>query len=292
MRQTWVRATRALSYAVRRRLPDKAVRRTVLGAELVLPRSHRLPDYVAVHPTYGRNIVELAATLATADGRRLQVLDVGANIGDTALQVLAATDARVLCVEADPYWLPWLHRNVDPDPRVVVNAGLVSVDAQQAVPVRVGGTTRFVAAESAESADSAPPVTAEALRAAHPEFHDVRLIKSDTDGYDVELGPALAAAWQDTRPVLFLEYDHGLSRVAGRDPQSLWRRLEQLGYASVGVWDNHGRPLGRVPLDEMSERARLLDAKSADWDYWDVAVVHRDDEAGETALREVLPGAW
>ncbi len=284
-----MRILRRLGFAVRTLAPDREVRRVVQGTELRLPWSHRLPDYVAVHATYGRNIVDLATVLAARTEGPLQVLDIGANVGDTALQVLAHVDARVLCVEGDPYWLTWLERNVGADPRVVIEPSLVSVDdGAELSPVRQGGTTRFEATGAVGSAHVRTPAE---IRDRHPEFAGVRLVKCDTDGFDVPLVPAIARAW-GTTPVLFFEYDHRLTRLAGHDPATLWPALADLGYVEAGVWDNHGRPLGRVPLAEMAERSALQDRPHRAWDYWDVAVVHDSDEAGAGALSSVLPGAW
>jgi len=287
-RRLAARVRNRASWAVRGLRPDREVRRVVQGVELRLPWSHRLPDYARLEPSYGQNIVSLAAALAGAEPLRL--IDVGANVGDTALQVLAAVDGEVLCVEGDPHWLTWLHRNVDGEPRVTVHAGLLwSGDGRpDLAPVRQGGTTRFAAG----SADAAQVVTPSELRAAHPAFDRVRLVKSDTDGHDVRLVPALAEAYADAAPVLFFEYDHGLSRLAGNDPLEVWGRLATLGYAEVGVWDNHGGVIGRVPLARMAEVAALLDRPRPAWDYWDVAVVHEGDAAGLAALAVVLPILW
>lgn len=288
MRRLARRALNQVSWTVRGLRPDREVRRVVQGVELWLPWSHRLPDYARLEPAYGQNIVALAAALA--EGGPLRLIDVGANVGDTALQVLAAVDGHVLCVEGDPHWLAWLHRNVDRDPRITVHPGLLwSGDGQPDLsPVRRGGTTRFAAG----TADAAQVVTAAGLRAAHPDFDRVRLVKSDTDGHDVRLVPALAEAYADEPPVLFFEYDHGLSRLAGNDPLEVWARLAAMGYAEVGVWDNHGAPLGRVPLARMADVAARLDRARPAWDYWDVAVVHAGDASGSAALRGVLPATW
>lgn len=287
-RSVGARVRNRAAWAVRALRPDREVRRVVQGVELRLPWSHRLPDYARLEPAYGQNIVALAVALAGEEP--LRVIDVGANVGDTALQVLAAVDARVLCVEGDRHWLTWLHRNVDSEPRVTVRSGLLwsGEGRPDLAPVRRGGTTRF----EAGSADAALVITAADLRAAHPDFDRVRLIKSDTDGHDVRLVPALAEAYADAAPVLFFEYDHGLSRLAGNDPLEVWDRLAALGYADVGVWDNHGAPLGRVPLARMAQVAGAFDRSRPAWDYWDVAVVHAEDVAGLAALTGVLPSTW
>lgn len=276
-------------WAVRDRFPRRRVVREVQGVRMVLPWSHRLPDYARDDSPYGQNLVQLAAALARS-GEPLTMLDIGANVGDSTLQVLAAVDARVLCVEGDPFYLDFLHVNVDADPRVTVVEGLLSASgAQQAqTAVRTGGTTRFEAGQSADALDT---VTTAQLRREHPGFDRLRLVKSDTDGYDVVLVPAVAEVWRDQPPVLFFEYDHHLSRLAGNDPVAVWDRLAELGYAHVAVWDNGGTPLGRTSVDQITAHVAVLDGE---WTrnrvrYWDVAVAHQDDEAGSEALARLVP---
>ena len=284
------RVRRRIGWAIRDRWPDRPVKRTVQGVDMVLPWSHRLPDYARVEPEYGQNLPRLAAALATADGRPVVAMDIGANVGDSTLQILDVADGKVLCVEADGFYLDFLHRNVDGDDRIAIEASLLLDDEAEVAmaPVRQGGTTRFVPGESEKTA---PTVTVSQLRDRHPDFDALRLVKSDTDGYDVTLVPAVARTWADTKPVLFFEYDHELSRLAGNDPVQVWHDLDALGYDLVRVWDNGGRPIGVYPLSEMAERSALLDepVESRAYHFWDVAVSHRDDTAGAEALRAVQP---
>jgi FkbM family methyltransferase len=282
---------RRIGWAIRDRVPHRKVVREVQGVRMTLPWSHRLPDYARTSPEYGQNLVEIARLLATP-GRATTVLDVGANVGDSALQILAATDARVLCIEADSYYLDFLETNVGDDPRAVIEASLLTAGPEGVMsPVRAGGTTRF---EPGVSAATAPPLSIAELRTRHPEFDRLRLVKSDTDGYDVVLVPAIAATWADSTPVLFFEYDHGLSRVAGNDPLQVWPELSALGYETVAVWDNGGRPIGRRQVSSMAEVASILDrpAPGRAQHFWDVAVVHRDDPLGLAAVTALVPERW
>lgn len=288
------RVARRASWLVRDRFPDRTVTREVQGIEIVLPWAHRLPDYAKSSPEYGQNLPRLAAALAAADNGPVNVIDVGANVGDSALQILAATDGRVLCVEGDRFYLDFLHINVAKDPRISVEAALLQNDDDDAsvamAPIRVGGTTRF---EPGESSLTAPAVSMTELRRRHPDFDELRLIKSDTDGYDVELIPGLARTWADSTPVLFFEYDPTLSRLADNNPLKVWKELSALGYRHVGVWDNGGVPLGLHPIDEVPALAAILDAPTGRRTrvYWDVAAVHGDDARGLAALKAVLPGS-
>jgi hypothetical protein len=108
----------------------------------------------------------------------------------------------------------------------------------------------------------------------------------------VALVPMIAQEWHDSRPVLFFEYDHQLSRVAGNDPLAVWPRLQELGYRDVAVWDNGGAALGRTTVDEIAPKTSPLDGDGGRVrGYWDVAVVHADDEAGRTALDALIPAS-
>lgn len=286
------RVVRRVGWSVRGVWPDRAVRRRVQGVDLWLPWSHRLPDYARLAPSYGQNLVDLARLLAIGDAP-LTVVDVGANVGDSTLQILNAAEATVLCVEADGLFVEYLRRNVGDDPRVAIEASLLEAIDDRAVvqmaPVRVGGTTRF---EPGTSPATAPTISTAQLRLRHPAFDQLRLVKSDTDGYDVVLVPALARAWSDSKPVLFFEYDHVLSRIAGNHPQQVWDELAELGYSEVAVWDFSGRPLGRAAIEDVYLAATVLDGSPDDrsHNYWDVAVAHHDDAAALAVLRELVPG--
>ncbi|HET7735951.1 MAG TPA: FkbM family methyltransferase [Nocardioidaceae bacterium] len=281
----------------RKLLADQPVVRRVQGVQLEMPRSHMLPVYARLRPTYGQNLVELAAGLKdAAPDEPLLVMDVGANIGDSALQMIARTDAHVLCVEGDPYWVRYLRRNVGSTPGVVVEEVLLApddADLSDASPVRVHGTTRFVTDASGERAQ--PVVTASTLRRRHPEFDGLRLLKSDTDGFDPVLVPAVARAWQDARPVLFFEFDPVLARVAGNDdPGRLWDDLAALGYDRLAVWDNIGDPLGQLDTQDAAEQALSLEPRPVELGYhfWDVAACHADDVAARAVLDRLVPDAF
>ncbi|HEY0904788.1 MAG TPA: hypothetical protein VGE14_12960 [Marmoricola sp.] len=281
---------RRLAWAVRDRWPTRRVVREVQGVELTLPWSHRLPDYTQGDSPYGQNLVQLAAGLAR--GGQIVVIDIGANVGDSALQIAHATDAVVVCVEGDPYYLDYLVTNTAGDDRFrIEHALLVPTEDDQGAgmrAMRVGGTTRFV---PDSVGNGVPTITPTGLRHLHPCTEDLRLVKSDTDGYDVALVPAMARAWRDLHPVLFFEYDLRLSRESGLDPLEVWSSLAELGYTHVAVWGNGGHALGRTTVAAMPSASTALDGpRERDAPtYWDVAVAHGSDAPAIEVLRDLVP---
>jgi len=221
----------------RRVFGNRTVRRNVQGVDLYLPWSHTLPDYARARSYYGQNLVELADALAAEGKDELHMVDVGANVGDSALQVLNRVPGKVLSVEGDEYWARFLRMNVGEDPRVTVEEVMLSATDMHSdglSPRRRYGTTSFV--HEGENGQATPWVSVDELHERNPEFADARLIKSDTDGFDPVLIPALARAWSQAGPVLFFEFDPELAgHVDGDAAKRLWGELGDLGYSRLAV---------------------------------------------------------
>lgn len=271
-----------LTNRARRAFPNRRVSRSVQGVTLTLPWSHRLPDIAETFPGYGQNLVALATVIAEAESpRRMSIIDLGANVGDSALQILNAVDVDVVCVDGDPYWIPFLRENTARDPRVhVVHAMLLASSEEESkrfTTVRVGGTTRFV---PGGEKDMGSTTSAESLRSSLPELAPMRLIKIDTDGFDVRLLPGVARAYADTVPVLFFEFDPPMARETGDpSPERIWGELIALGYKRCVVWDNFGGLLGSWPTVELPDVASVLEQSLEErgYHYWDVAAIHGND---------------
>ena len=295
LRQTYPvqRALMALNNA----LPDKAVRRRVQGVDLLLPRSHPLPLFTQGDSPYGVNLAELARGLGGAAG--LTMLDIGGNVGDSAARALHAVSGRghVVCVEPDPAWLPYLRENTANAGDVTIEEAFLVTDASHTEPVapvhHSPGTTRF---ETAVGDTGVLSLTPEDLLRRNPRLQDVRLIKTDTDGFDISLVPVLARTFAGSRPVIFFEYDPRLTKVTcpDVDPASVWDSLAELGYEQLAVWDHGGRPLGRCSSKDVRrhlhllEPASVLDRRRAKG-YWDVAAVHVDDQDGRSLTERLVP---
>jgi FkbM family methyltransferase len=284
------------SYVVRRSrvalanlLPDKPVRRRIQGVEMVLPRAHALPFYALDDSPYGQNLVSLARGIGAAEGR-VVFLDVGANVGDSTAQVLDAVDGHAVCIEPDPRWLPYLEQNVAGRADIESALLLTAASAAHLAPDHYKpGTTRYVETDAANAAAS---ITVAELAERHPVLADVRLVKSDTDGYDVDLVPAIARTFAASRPVLFFEFHPGLTRAAtpSVEPDGVWQLLHDLGYEQAAVWHNYGYPLGAAATADLPSYTHVLDEQGdASSDYWDVGVAHKDDPTGLAVLAELMP---
>lgn len=235
------RARLKLAIAARRalvRLGDPTVRHRVGEVEIELPLSHQLPFFRHAHPEYDRAVGRIAAELGGP------VVDVGANVGDTAAAVRAETDAPILCVEGDARFFALLERNAARLGDVELERAYVEGPERGAVE-RGAGTARVV-----EGAEELPSRPLRAILDAHPRFGSPALLKLDTDGMDVAILEANLDLLARRRPVVFFEYDPHL----GAAP-AIFERLADAGYARADWYENTGTLAASVRLpDHLHDR--------------------------------------
>jgi FkbM family methyltransferase len=213
------------------RLGDPTVRHRVGAVELELPLSHELPFYQHDHPRYDRELATIAAELAGP------VVDVGANVGDTAAAIRAVSDAPILCVEADTRFYALLERNAGRLGDVELEHALVEGPESGSLERR-SGTAHVVAGSGA-----LPSKPLARILDDHPRFARPALLKLDTDGMDVPILLANLVLLRQLRPVLFFEYDPHL----GATPD-VFERLAEAGYADADWYENTGEHVGRLEL--------------------------------------------
>ena len=214
------------------RLHDPLVRYRIEGIELLLPLSHELPFYRHDHPRYNDAVGRIAAQLGGP------VVDVGANVGDTAAAICALADVPILCVEGDERFFRLLERNarrLDPPPEL--ERAFVEAPARGRVEA-ARGTARVLA-----GCGELPSKPLARILGEHPRFAEPALLKLDTDGFDVPILLANLELFARLRPVLFLEYDPYL----GAEPV-VFERLRDVGYRRAHVYENTGEFVRSVEL--------------------------------------------
>ncbi len=220
-----------------------ALRRLLIGAgdplltwrigeiDLLLPLSHELPFYRHDHPLYDRAIGVIAAEAAGP------VVDIGANVGDTAAEIRAHTDVPILCIEGDDRFFALLERNADQLAPVELERAFVETPSRGRV-VRGRGTSHVAGGDEAMEPKPLARILAE-----HARFTRPALVKIDTDGYDVPIVLANLELLERTKPVLFFEYDPYL----GATPD-VFEQLRAIGYRRLDVYENTGEHARSIEL--------------------------------------------
>jgi FkbM family methyltransferase len=257
-----------------RRDGDPVVRVDVDGTTLELPLSHPLPAYRRRYPSYSENLGAVARLVADAGGRTM--IDVGANVGDSAAIVKAhAPEMAILCIDADPAYVPFLRSNTARWPDVEVAAPALLGPRTEDVPgsmSRARGTSRFTSSSPGTTA----AVRLDDLVAERSHFSAPALLKSDTDGFEDHVLSG-ATATLAAGPALFLEYDPKLLRDSGADGLRMLAGLRSFGYVRVAFYDKFGKLMIRCSLNDEA-LLRDLDAYASGnpegaVDHYDIVVV-------------------
>jgi FkbM family methyltransferase len=250
---------------------DPVVRMRVGKRKISMPLSHNLPLYSAIVPAYDRELPSLARRVREHAGR-LVMIDVGANVGDTAALVTdAVPDAALLCIEGSLRYFTLLERNVRDFGGVVTLVQAFCGDATGASleAHEHGGTggLRPVAGGAAR----VDIRTLDDIIATNASFADANLLKVDTDGFDAKVLRGATAFLLRAQPVLFFEYAEQLMKEVGDDPAAMFSSLRVLGYTHAELFANHGSFLGRFDLTGGEIVAAAADAVQAGKaDYVDV----------------------
>lgn len=222
------------------------------GYRIALPADHLLPQYQQQHRLYDRFLPVLAQALPPGSA----AIDVGANCGDTVAAMFAANPALTyLCVEPDSGFFSYLEHNAQlirarhPQARIHNVQALVGRPGASAVLDGGGGSKH---ARPLDQAAASEPATGEvhhtitmddiALAALQGELSQIRLLKSDVDGFDHDVLGSASQIIASSQPLLFFE----CQAVDEQQLASYKRCIDALaaqGYEQFWLIDNYGNPM-------------------------------------------------
>jgi FkbM family methyltransferase len=200
------------------------------------PLSHALRDILQVYPQYGFNLTRLVA-YTYSKYPELAIIDIGANIGDTAAYINNFRDLATLCIEGDPAYFGLLETNVRAFPATRCCLALVGASDQVMGKqlIREKGTAHLQ-----DTANQVPFRSLDTILEGYPEFNTGKFLKIDTDGYDISVLKGSSEFLIRQQPVLFFEFDPGLIRQQLEDPVGIFGLLQSWGYEYMLVYQNNG----------------------------------------------------
>ncbi|WP_093491376.1 FkbM family methyltransferase [Streptomyces sp. 2112.3] len=260
---------------------DPLVTCRIAGQDIVMPLSHDLPVILSAAPHYSQNLARLTAMSAAARPD-LTIVDIGANIGDTAVLMRAAATAPILCVEGDDLFLDLLRRNVERLRDVEIEEAYVATadDTDRArTVVRQAGTAALVPPTSGPK-PARPFRSLPAVLGSHARFSSPGLVKIDTDGADPRIIVANRELLARARPVVFFEFAPLWAAGTGdENPYRAVTALAEAGYQGALVYANTGELLlvTRVTEPHVWKDLGRYTLVHGNGSYYDVAAFHADD---------------
>ena len=268
--------------------PYKQIR--VGNFSLTANRESRLDEFLERHPNYSRNFSKLVSKILANDPKS-HIIDIGANIGDTvALLRSENIDNPIICIEGNCTYLELLHKNSALFENIVIFETFLS-DKESETNAKViteEGTATIVS----ESTGAKIKMTSLDTLLMTKKINDIKILKVDTDGYDILILNGSKSVISENLPVIFFEYDNKCNAA----PQSCldWLlSLKNLGYHQSLFYDNLGNFLMAPNLlqDELITQLDAYIAENGAFSYYDVAVFHKNDQQlADSIIKSLVSG--
>jgi FkbM family methyltransferase len=205
------------------------------GRQICIPSHSDLPGVPSRCPTYGRNLERIAAAVSSKYPAA-PMIDIGANVGDTAVTLRSAANGPILCVEASPTYAELCRKNLSATKdAIVVNSFIATGDDLNVRLVEGSGT----GSAKADHGSSIPTVALGEV-ALRFGFETAKLVKIDTDGFDGLIIDASRDWLSQAQPVLFWELELIGDRANNGPGVRVFDILSDAGYERFMFYSNVG----------------------------------------------------
>lgn len=248
--------------------------------DLKLNKSHSLPFNIKNYPDYNKNLPRLVRFL-NQSYPGLSVIDVGANVGDTVLFIKEKANVPVICFEGDPYYSHLLKRNTAPFNDVTIFDFFLS-DQDETIRVGFNIDQGTLSVKEEEGGKTVNLRSIDSIVSEKPQvFEKTKVLKVDTDGFDMKI---LRGAWhlmETNAPVLFFEYDRKFLHQQDEQGIDMLEKLADKGYHRLFFYDNFGRFITSLTVADMKAVQSMHDyiaGYKAPFPFYDIAFFHKNDE--------------
>lgn len=213
--------------------------------------NHPLLNFAKTQPARDM-CVEIAARELGAKYQGRPMIDVGANIGDTAARMASASTNPLVLVEASDVFLPFLQENAA---RLGVPTQIVTALVSDGLDV--AGSLRHTAGTAFIEESSASP-SMKTLRLCEIAPSDTCFIKIDTDGHDYRILLDSIEWLGSTVPAVLYENQVRTEAELALANETL-EALRRVGYAWFVVWEDRGLHVASThDLDVLRDLNRFL----------------------------------
>jgi FkbM family methyltransferase len=251
----------------------RLVKYELKGKSMLIPWTHNLPVALKEFPGYSHNTARIGKYISERF-KNFTFIDIGANIGDTAVLQRSEAYYPVLCIEGDPFFFSLLVKNTESEKNVVRVKAFVG-DEDSALR---GEFSKHLGSGSI-SVGKGKEIAFKSLQtilSENPRFGKSKMLKIDTDGFDLKIIRGAKKFLKYARPVLFFEYDPYFIGRNGENGLSIFPMLTGLGYRYILIYDNLGDLLltGEISNKEMLEDIDAYFSGRHGGSYCDLCVFH------------------
>ena len=203
--------------------------------KISIPPKYALPEFQDNFKLYDRFLPILVKHFKGEEC----IIDVGANIGDTAIAMVQKCSNQIICIEPSEIFYPYLEANVkllnmDHRKKIqIINKFIGTGNISGVFQHSLAGTASIKISEQISS------VKYFKLDDVIEEHENVKLIKIDTDGFDFDVLQSAKNILYKSEPILFWENEI-FEEFQLVEFQKLYKTLTNFGYKYIYVFDNYG----------------------------------------------------
>ncbi len=226
------------------------------GNKMYMPFSHELPMYKKYNPKFMSNLRSFAGAVKSKNGN-LNCLDIGANIGDSVIEI-GIKDANYLLVEGNKKYSKFIKMNLQNKGYKydVIETYLGSENKNTSCKlVEKTGTGRLEFGEEGVEKEFKIRTVDELIlkKGFQPNF-----IKLGADGFEIKILKGTKYVLEHYHPALFLQWVPTQLRKAFDDPMEIFDCLEECGvYTDLNIYDNFGHFLMNIGISDRKKLEQL-----------------------------------
>ena len=259
-------------YEILLKFKDPIISYNINGYECKMNFSHKGAYFMEKNPLYDRQLSVICELLKSTVKRSLNIIDVGANIGDTVLNIGDKRN-KYLCIEGVYEYILLLKQNLKDFDYELVEKFLDEKESDDKKLVTYNGTARIV--QDIENKLSQKTVTLDSVCEKKKMQPDI--IKIDTDGFDFRVLRGAKETIRKYKPVLFFEWTLPELVENKENPISIFETMYEEGYKEAILMDNLGNPLCIVETNKENILLGLIEyTKTKKIGYYDVCLIHCD----------------
>ena len=242
------------------------------GIKVKMNLSHDLAFNIKNYPTYNKNL-GLVAEIISKKYPSLNIIDVGANVGDSVAIIQDKINANFLCIEGNPKFIPLLKENQKNLQNIQIEQCFVGEETSKVKPVNNLGTAFLEQDENGIEVK-----TISSVIESHPDFKNTKLIKVDTDGFDNKIIRGAKQFLLESKSSIFFEYDPYFLAKQNEKGTEIFEFLTGLGYSKFVIFNNFGEYLTTLNSSEYKHFQNFHQYFDKDGSvYMDIWAIHSED---------------
>jgi len=261
---------------------NSIVERVISNYKLKMNRLHIIEFMQKHNPEYNKHLPRIVKAVALKYPK-LTVVDIGANIGDTAAYILDTVKVPIICIEGSDLYFDILNDNIKQFQNVTAYKTFLGESDKQkgaSIETKIGTAIIKVNEHNDESGSIQLDTFDQFLQKNNIDAQNIKCIKIDTDGFDVKILRGSTEHLKIVKPVLFIEYDMVLMKQVNEDGVSTLKMLNDLGYSDVMFYDNLGRFIVALKLDNVDSIQQMTNyicGYKGRFTFYDLCIFHKDD---------------